>query len=191
VAVLSREQNVAIVLIILLEALLRRCGRATIVLAIALLAWLGWIGILRGMYGVWPFLPENIGLPLAGIYYRLTHLTGARGTASSPVHAIGMLLLFLQLALSLRLLWLRPERLVILICSTGAGLAVFGGVFIFSNLESYTRVFWWMPFGIWLWSIQSGRRSPILLLSCGAVLPFLALVQAWNSVRVGAVTFMD
>jgi len=118
-------------------------------------------------------------------------MTGARATTSSPIHLIGMALLFLQIALSGLLVFFRAPRMVTLISLAGAGLALIAGVPIFDNLESYTRVFWLMPFGVWLWSIQSGRYWPILLLGTATVLPLLALVQAWNTVRAGNVTFLD
>jgi hypothetical protein len=189
-AVLSREQNVVIVFIVLLEALSRRRGRAVSALAVALLIWVGWICLLRSSYGVWPFVSENINMPCEGIYYRLTHMLGGRGTMSSPVHVLGMFLLLLQLAFTLYLVAIRAERLVLLLCLTGAGLALMAGVSIFLNLESYTRVFWWMPFGIWLWSIKTGRVAPILCLSCAAALPCLALVQAWHTVQMADVRFL-
>jgi hypothetical protein len=188
-AVFSREQNVAVVLIVLVEAAANRRGRVIGALAAALLPWLGWVCLLRGVYGVWPFVAENVSAPLAGIGYRLARAFGEPGTASSPVHAVGLALLFLQLGLSLCALVFRAERPALLLCLAGAGLAVTGGVSIFLNLESFTRVFWWMPFGAWLWSIRSGRRWPILLLSGAAALPGIALVQAWNSVRAADVTF--
>jgi hypothetical protein len=199
-AMLSREQNAIVVLIVLLEALLRRhtsrrvepggsLGMAA-ALGLAVCAWVGWLFMVHSAYGTWPFLSQNNDMPLAGILYRLAHATGARGTLSSPVHAVGMALLFLQLCLSCFLLCFRADRIVCLICLGGIGLVALAGVPIFENLESYTRVFWFMPFGIWLWSIQSRRSWPFLLLSTSALLTILALVQAWHTVQRANVFFI-
>jgi len=57
-AVLSREQNLVLVLIVLLESLIERRWRQTFGLASAVIVWLGWILTLRGVYGEWPFLAE-------------------------------------------------------------------------------------------------------------------------------------
>jgi hypothetical protein len=189
-AALSREQNVALVLLVLFEALAGRRWRVAGALAAALLAWLAWVCVLRGVYGTWPFLDENVSAPLRGVSYRLARMFGGTGSPASPVHAVGMALLLLQLALTAYVLCSRGDRPARLICLAGAGLALVAGVPIFLNLESYTRVFWWMPFGVWLWGIRSGRVAPILVLSCAALLPCLALVQAWNTVRAANVAFL-
>src|SRR5262249_8377390 len=92
-AVLSREQDLVLILIVLLQALSNRRRAVLGALAVALLTWFGWICILRGCYGVWPFVSDNLNMPFEGIYYRLTHMLGGRGTSCSPVHVVGMLLL--------------------------------------------------------------------------------------------------
>jgi hypothetical protein len=188
-AVLGREQNVAIVLILLLETLIARRWRAAAALSAGVLVCAGWICLLREVYGVWPFADHNTGVPFAGILYRLRHMTGRFGTPDSPTHLVGMCLLLAQIGLSGYVLYFRPGRLVGLVCLGGVVLAVIGGRGIYIDLESYTRVFWWMPFGVWLWTMQSGRRWPALVLSCALVLPLGALWQTWGLVRVGTVVF--
>jgi hypothetical protein len=189
-AVLSREQNVVIVGIVLLDALSNRKRGAVAALVAALVIWAAWTCGLRFVYGVWPSVPGSVAVPFEGIAYRLARIRGGRGTGSSPVHILGMGLLFLQLGLTLLMVVRRAPRLPLLIALAGAGLAVVGGVPIYLDLGSYTRVFWWMPFGVWLWSMRTGRSYPIVLLCCASVLPGIALMQAWNTVRAGNVRFI-
>ena len=57
---------------------------------------------------------------------------------------------------------------------------MFGGVLIYASFDSYARVFVWMPLGIWLWALQSGRRWPMGFLAPWALWPAVALLQAWR-----------
>jgi hypothetical protein len=188
-AVLSREQNVILPAILLLDALLLRRWGSGAAFAAAVLTWLAWICLLRGVYGAWPFVAENTTAPFMGIIQRLAHISGRFHTPSSPIHAVGMALVLLQLALSGYVLYSRPGRVVALVCLSGAALAVLGGMGIYTILETYTRVFWWMPLGVWLWSMQSGRRWPVLVLSLAVLLPLAALWQARNTERAGRAAF--
>src|SRR5205823_10677460 len=67
-AVLGREQNVAIVALLLGAGAWARRGRDVAALTAALLVWAGWVLTLRCAYGVWPFLPGqgNFAGPLEG-----------------------------------------------------------------------------------------------------------------------------
>ena len=188
-AVLSREQNVAVVAILLLDALLRRRWRSAAAFIAAGLVWLGWICLLREVYGAWPFVADNTATPFSGIFYRLGHMTGGFGTPSSPTHVFGMFLLLAQIGLCAFVLYHRPGRVITLVCLCGTTLAIVGGMGIYTILETYTRVFWWMPFGVWLWSMQSGRRWPVLVLSLAVLLPLGSLFQAWNTVHRGRAVF--
>jgi hypothetical protein len=179
-AVLSREQNAAVVLIVLLEALLRRHGPACVSLAAGLAVWAGWLLLLRHMYGAWPFQQGNLSPPFAGIVYRLTHISGAVGAHAAPIHALAIAFLLLQIGMSGAMAFFRAERTVLLVALAGAGLAILAGVPIYLNGQSYTRVFLWMPLGIWLWSLQTGRRWPVWLLTPAALWPCFALVQVWR-----------
>jgi hypothetical protein len=178
-AVLSREQNVAVVGIVLLGAVSGRRWRSAAGLVGALLIWLGWVGILRGAYGCWPTAAGNVGVPLAGLYYRWTHLGGSLGAGRLPIHAVAMLHLSLQIGLSLALPWLRAGRTATLVALAGAALALLSGPPIYANGQSYTRVFLWMPLAIWLWSVQSGRRWPLAVLLPAALWPCVGILQVW------------
>jgi hypothetical protein len=180
-AVLSREQNAVIVLIVLLEALSERRRQVAAGMAGALLVWVGWLVTLRLSYGTWPFLSVNTGLPLAGLWFRLTHLAGVvSGPRAAAIHVLLLLHLLLQIGISLALPLVRAGRPATLVALAGASLAVVAGPSIYENGWSYTRVFVWMPLGIWLWGVQSGRRWPALALAPAGLCPALALVQAWS-----------
>jgi hypothetical protein len=179
-AVLSRETNAAIVLIVLSISLYHRSWRPAAWTGTALAAWLCWVGFLRWAYGVWPFLPGNLGAPFVGITYRLAHLDGAIGAGRAPIHAVGLGFLLLQMGLCVLILFFRPRGAPTLVALAGATLAATAGVPILIDGWSYTRVFLWMPLGIWLWSLQSGRRWPVWLLTPAALWPCFAVMQAWR-----------
>jgi hypothetical protein len=190
-AVLAREQNLLVVGLVLLEsALARRFGLAR-ALAVPLLVWCAWACVLRQWYGDWPFLAVNSERPFAGLGYRLRHMFGPVGTEASWAHALAVLTLGVQLALSLALPLARAPRLTALLALAGAALAVQGGTEIYRNLESYTRVFWWMPWAVWLWGAQSRRVWPGLVVSLAAAWPCYALLQAAYKVHLGKVVFLQ
>lgn len=177
-ALLSREQNVAIVLLFLGDALLRRRWLHSGALAAALLLWFGWFSILRFEYGVWPVVPETISLSLAGIRYGLTHLSGAYGR-SWIVNYPAMALIFLQIGICATLLASRARRMTASIAVTGIALALAAGIPVYLHFWSYSRVSVWMPLAIWLWSMQSGRRWPVLVLTPTVLLLISASLQPW------------
>jgi hypothetical protein len=179
-AALSREQNVLIIGIVLLEAL--RTGRRTCAVGLlaALALWLAWVFCLHAAYGAWPLAPGNVSPPFAGMWYRWTHLEGRSGSISRVIHVAGMLLLTCQVGLSFTLIWFQARRMWIIIALLGAALAIVGGTGIYENGWSYARVFLWMPLGIWLWTMESGRRWPALLLTSTAFWQVAAVVQAWG-----------
>jgi len=86
----------------------------------------------------------------------------------------------LQIGLSGAMAFFRAERTVLLVALAGAALAILAGVPIYLNGQSYTRVFLWMPLGIWLWSLQTGRRWPVWLLTPAVLWPCFALIQVWR-----------
>jgi hypothetical protein len=179
-AVLSREQNAAVVALVLLGALFHRRWPLAAGPAVALAVWAGWLLVLRAAYGTWPFQPSNASPPFAGIVYRLTHMSGAVGSHAAPIHAAAIAFLFLQMGLTVVMAFFRPGRTVLLVALAGLALAVLAGVPIYLNGQSYTRVFLWMPLGVWLWAVQSGRGWPVWLLSPALLWPCFALVQVWR-----------
>jgi hypothetical protein len=189
-ALLSREQNLIIALLVLFEAGLKRNHRVVTAIAVAIVVWIAWICQLRSFYGQWPFLSVNSESPFAGFWHRLHHMTGGLSTPDSWVHALAVATLGLQMGLTIWMTAARGKRLFCLIALAGMALAVQGGVSIYLNLESYTRVFWWMPFGVWLWSMHSGRTWPAALMTGSFLWPCYALVQAAFKVHQGAVTVL-
>lgn len=176
-AALSREQNVVIILLVLGDAFLERRWCRALPLTVALLLWLGWVLTLRVSYAEWPVAAGNVSVPLSGIWYCVMHLTGQYGRPAI-LNVAGMLLLFLQMGLS-GIVLVRAQRLTAAVTLAGVVLVLLGGVPIYQSSWSYVRVFVWMPLGIWLWSIQSGRQWPVLLLIPGAFWFVLASLQPW------------
>jgi hypothetical protein len=177
-AVLSREQNAALVAMLLFDSLLRgRWGRAATMTAV-LVGFAGWMLALRLAYGVLPFSPGNLDAPFVGIRWVFANLSGMHGR-QPMLNVIGMSLLFLQLGLCVALLATRPHRLTALLALAGIALALLAGVFVYESSWSYVRVLIWMPLAIWLWSMQSGRRWPALLVTAGAFWPIGASLQSW------------
>lgn len=183
-ALLSREQNLAVVLILLATATWNRRRPAVVGLAAAVGLWLGWVVILRGTYGAWPFLPGqgNFGWPLAGMYYRWTHLGGLSGSRFSALaHGLRMAHLTGMILLAVALLRFRGDAALALFTLAGVLLAVLGGIKIYEDAWSYTRVFTWLPLGIWLTGVQDQRTWPLWLLIPAALWPIFGIVLAWQT----------
>jgi hypothetical protein len=189
-ALLAREQNLLIVALVALEGICNRRYRVAVSAAGAVCVWIGWVVLLRSVYGEWPFLQSNTEVPFTGIWYRLHHMTGPLGSPNSVVHAPAVAMLVAHLVVTVRLVAARPERLPGLIALAGAALALQAGTPIYLNLESYTRVFWWMPFGLWLWGVQTGRVWPGVFAVFGLLWPGYALAQAWYKMHQGGVTIL-
>jgi hypothetical protein len=184
-AMLSREQNAMLVLIVLFNALTSRSWRSVAVLTGAIAVWLSWIATLYVNYGDWPFVSQTVNAPFAGVGYLVTHTPWKLNTRWSRFVMFCTLLLLLQLAISLALPWLRGERTAKLVAVAGAALALLAGIPIFTDHHGFLRVFFWMPLGIWLWSMQSGRRWPAVLLSAAGLLPLQEVQNARNIYRLG------
>ncbi len=146
----------------------------------ALLLWLGWLGVLRAFYGEWSLLPTggNLAVPLSGFFYRWTHLS-ADSRGFTIFHVVCMLTLTLQLGLALALLRTSGDRLIQLVALAGAGLALLGGVALYGDNWSYTRVFAWLPLGVWLGCVQARWRWPLVVLSAPCLLPLAVLLRVW------------
>src|ERR1700736_577194 len=134
-----------------------------------LLLWGGWVVVLRAAYGIWPFLhgQGNFALPLTGMLYRWNHLGGNDSFSRrlAIIISLSMLHLLLQIALAGYLATRRGNAVVKVCMSAGLGLALVGGTYIYGDFWSYTRVFAWLPQGIWLCALQNRQSWPLLLLS--------------------------
>jgi hypothetical protein len=182
VAVLSREQNVALIGLTAVGALVTWRWKVATGLALVLGVWLAWVGYLRGLYGDWPFLPSegNLGLPFAGMFHRWTHLGGDLGGSkrTGVIQAITMMQLSVEIALGLYLS-ARPGDWIVRACMlAGALLAILAGRCIYGDLWSYGRVFFWVPVGIWIAASHQGWTRGLLLLT-PACLWHLVAILGW------------
>jgi hypothetical protein len=174
--VLSREQNIAMVLIVGLESLLTRQWRRSVGLAAVAAVWTAWMLTLHRLYGSWPSGPMNVGGPFAGLWQRWTHLRGDAGCLSVPAHALRMSLLTANLAVCVVAAW-RGQRITGMIALAGFGLACIAGPAIYADAFSYSRVLNWAPLAVWLWTIQSKRRWPLLVLAPAVCWPLIEIVK--------------
>jgi hypothetical protein len=180
-AALGREQNVAIVVLLLGAGVWARRWREAAALALAVLVWAGWAVTLGVAYGGWPFLPGqgNFGGPLEGYLFRWSHL-GHPGWSrkETTMHLVAMLGLTLQALLALYLLLRAPkgERVPPLVALAGVLLVAAAGLSIFEDAWSYLRVLVWLPAGLWLAGLRA-RQGWILLLLAVDVYPTLLLAH--------------
>jgi hypothetical protein len=178
---LSREQNVVVVLLVLAFSAWR-CDKGWLAgLLAALLTWSLWLGVLRLFYGEWSLLPAggNLGAPLTGMLSCWTHLT-RESRPFALFHVIFLLTLTLQLALAVRLLRRPGDGVLRLTALAGAALALVGGMSLYGDNWSCTRVFAWLPLGVWLACVELRWRWPLVALSTPALLPLAVLVRVWS-----------
>ncbi len=182
-ALFSREQNLAVVLLVLLFAFrsAELDQRWILGLLAALLSWSLWLGILRLFYGEWSLLPANgnLGPPLAGMIHRWTHLAD-ESRSFALFHVLCMAILTLQLVMAFILIWTPGDRLIRLTALAGAALAVLGGWSLYGDTWSYPRVFAWLPLGVWLACVQLRWRWSLIALSTPALIPLAVLVRVWT-----------
>jgi hypothetical protein len=168
-ALLGREQNLAVVLILLAASVYKRRYPVTAGLLASLVLWLSWVGVLRSWYGSWPFIgPQgNFDLPFAGMEYRWTHPGGNDHFSRrlSVILVASMIHLTFEIGLAFYLVpWWR-DRAVTLCMLAGVGLAFVAGTSIYCDFWSYTRVFVWLPMGIWLLGLRGRMSWPQVSLS--------------------------
>lgn len=178
-SVLSREQNIALVMILLLEALLARRWSRMAGLGLISMIWAAWLLALKQAYGVWPTLAVNVGPPFEGLWYHWTHLEGRPGPLTLPVHALRVALTASVLAVGLCVI-ARGERVARLIAITALGLWSISSDAIFRDSFAYSRVLNLMPLAIWLWSVQAGRRWPAVVLASAGLWPAMEIVRVWR-----------
>ena len=185
VALFSREQNLALAALVLSFALWeRRFAVAGGVLAASAL-YAAWVGYLWVLYGQLAFLntPGNFTVPLSGIIFRLTHLGG--NDHFSVRLSIIMAAVLVHLAFQFGLLgyFLVRERWhgnsVLLLLTTGAGalIALTGSNFVYRDFWTITRVFVWMPLGLWILCLQAQRRWALALLMLAVLWPVVAALH--------------
>ncbi len=180
-AVLTREQNLAVVLVAGFGSLLdrdwRRVAASSAVVAIATI----WIGFLWAVYGHPPRAADTVDPPLAGLWYGWTHLdVNGHGQPRNPYpHLVRMTLLTAQTLCCLRIALCGP-RAVGLMSVAAAGLVVVAGEALFNDPSNYLRVLNWVAMAVWIWAVQTGRRWPILLLAPAVIWPLLEVRFVWS-----------
>src|SRR5262249_26998215 len=95
------------------------------------------------------------------------------------LHVLRMLHLTAQLGLAALLLRQQSDRSIVLVALAGAALAVIGGVSLYMDGWSYTRVFVWLPLAVWFGFLHVWRRWPIVVLSFAALWPLAVVVRVW------------
>jgi hypothetical protein len=179
-AMFGREQNLAIVGILGLDGLWRRRVAATAALTASVVVWAGWVGLLRAGYGEWPFFVScNFSSPLEGMRYRWAHPGGNDGFSRrlAIIQVASMLHLTYQIGLA-GYLALRRERGVVTACMlAGATLALLISDGVYRDFWSYTRVFTWLPLGIWQLGVSGRSRWEMLSLSPAILWPVVGALR--------------
>jgi hypothetical protein len=186
-ALFSREQNVAVVVVVLAAALWRGRYRTVFAIVAVLTVWAGWVVYLRAGYGAWPVLPRSdyfFGVPFKGMWFRWTHLGLSGSSVSTGLHFCRMSLLTLHCGLAVYLAAQTPDRVVALLALGGVALAVLTGMASYEDAWSYTRVFVWIPLAIWLAGVRLRRTRPMWLLVPVAVWPLVAVATAWHNWQI-------
>jgi hypothetical protein len=178
-AVLSREQNAAVVLIVLLDALLQRQRRHAVGMAFALALLAAWIATLRVAYGAWPVAGDTLGPPLAWLGHQPAVLGQLPTRLHRAIHVAGLATLALEVGLCLVVCVSRVNRAVRLLALVGLLLTAVAGAALFTDEWNYLRVLLWMPLAVWFGSVLSGRRWPVVLLSPIGLWPFVPIIGVW------------
>lgn len=179
-ALFSREQNAAVVALLLALAAWNRRYGEFLGLGGVLLLWLGWVGLLRLRYGVWPFLsaPDAFGMPLDGLTYAWTHLGGFIGSRRLAIFNSLSLLHWVALMGAAVYLLLRRNRDAIgLFLAAGLLLCVLAGSNIWNDLFSYRRVLVWLPVGVWVASVQARLTWALWLLGPAGIWSLAAALR--------------
>jgi hypothetical protein len=172
-AVLGREQNVPIVVILLGLAAWRRQWLTVAALAAVLVVWAGWLAVLWQMYGLWPFHHTEgaFDRPLAGLWLRLSHFK-----VKSP-DGLCVALILLQIALSFYLIRRRADPAVVLVALFGSALALMGGDVFYCDFWSYSRVFAMLPLAVWVGCVETRLRWPLAVTATQFLVPVAVAVH--------------
>jgi hypothetical protein len=171
-ALFNREQNAAVVGLVLLGLVVSGQRKQAAGVAAAAALWTIWVAALRMIYGEWPFLPSsgNFAAPFTGLCDGLQHLAAApyprrMGALlwASLIHAVLVLAAAVWCALRTK------RRGLALFLLGGVVLAILGGPCLYLDIYSYRRVLVWHTLGIWLHGMETGERWPVLLLGIATV----------------------
>lgn len=185
-ALFSREQNVAVVLVVGTAAIATGRYRTAAGLAAAVALWGVWLALLHAGYGQWPVLPRSdyfFGVPFQGMWFRWTNLGFSGSRVSAALHFCRMMLLTFHCGLALYLAARTPDRVVSLLALGGVALAVLTGMASYEDAWSYTRVFVWIPLAVWLAGVRLRLSRPMWFLVPVVLWPLAAVATAWHSWR--------
>ncbi|MCE9532146.1 MAG: hypothetical protein K8T89_13640 [Planctomycetes bacterium] len=174
-AVLSREQNLAIVGVLLAATLIAKdYGRFAGLLTVCAIE-AGWIGVLYSIYGQLPKNPEAITLPFRGIIHGWTHLGEILQGHRDYVRPLIFLSIMTAQMVVCSIAFFRGDRLIRCLALAAVGLALVAGPAVYFDRFDYSRVLNWVPMVVWLWTVQSNRRWPIFVLAPGVLYPLLGI----------------
>jgi hypothetical protein len=179
----SREQNVAVVLVVFAAALATGRYRAAAAFVAVLALWGGWVALLHAGYGEWPVLPRSdyfFGVPFKGMWFRWSNLGFSGSRVSAGLHLCRMSLLSLHCCLAVYLAARTPDRVVSLLALGGVALAVLTGMASYEDAWSYTRVFVWIPLAIWLAGVRLRSARPLWMLVPAAIWPLVSVATVWR-----------
>jgi hypothetical protein len=165
--------------IVALAAVCSGKGRAAGALATACLLWACWLAGLWLAYGTAPLLTDHgiFAAPLSGMIFRWQQEINGPGHFSRRMafwYVASML--HLTLLIGLAVYWgLRPgSKVVRLTMLAGAALALVAGELIYADFWSFTRVFTWLPLGLWLSGLTANSRCRVCCLLPAALWPLAA-----------------
>lgn len=182
-AVFSREQNLAVVLIVCGAAVWSWRPRLAAGLAFVVVVWITWVGVLWFVYDCWPFKSGEglFGRPLAGLISGWTHLAGSSWSGISVWQiGLGLTQLVLEILVAVGFIAARGEAAVRGTLLGGVGLTILGGSALYDDIFGYARLFIWLPMGIWLLSIRRQLRWPMLLFLPSLLWPCAEILRSWH-----------
>ncbi len=180
-AAFAREQNVAVVGLVLVVAAWRRQGPVCASLAGVLVLWAGWVCYLRWTYGVWPFLPTegNFGRPFAAFLTCLSNAGDHRTLSQTLTHIACLALVATEMALALLMARQTEDSVLRLFLLAAFVLAALAGTAIYVDKWSFTRVLAWLPLAIWLGAVQHRRHRLLAFLALPGLLPLGVMIKAF------------
>lgn len=159
-AVLAREQNVVVLAVVAVAAVLTRRFAGLVVAATGALTLAGWVLYLRGLYGEWPVPPAggNFAPPGVGLRHWLdwqSHHGGMRLVR----WAYAAFLLGLAAVLGWRLWRDRGPTAPTAVGWVGVAMVGVVGPSITDDYWSYTRTLFLLPLAGWMASVRAGSRA--------------------------------
>jgi len=169
---LSREQNLAVIGLLLLLSLGERRYGDVLALLSAALAWAGWVLVVSALYGSWPFLaaPGNFGGPFTGLLSCNLERLRTWSTKFYLRSSLGDALILFQIALSAAILRWKVSPALKVTALVTALQAVLGGRYIYCDYWSMGRVYAPMTLALFLACLQARRLWPLPVIASSSYL---------------------